>query len=276
MKEDNKKIIAVVLVGIVVLIGSFFVINPGTIESRIQKNGVDPREYYTPYLEDITPDPDTDGDIHLNWNQVEGALLYRVYRCKLAVDSSHRTDFKLIATTQETEYDDLELSIGTYFYKIEVLKLDGSSSSNEQSVKIELPIPPSAPRIRVYIVNNYVKIECYIVEGADSYKIYRSYNGDEYAPIELEQLLRSPGSASIDYKDSGLDIGTYCYKIKAENEYGESDHSNEECIYIGQEIPNGDGDEIPEDLTGIIIILVFVGIGSTAVIYMIQKSQKRG
>ena len=230
----------------------------------------------TPNLYTIDPNPDYDGNIFLNWSEVEEVFCYKVYRSKLAADASHRTEFVSIATIQNTEYNDFGLSVGTYFYKIETLRANGSVFSREQSVKVILPIPPEKPDIRVsQFGDEPVKISWIKPEGALYYKIYRSVDKNTWICIDdafYHQTRMAPGGGLI-YKDSGLDIGTYYYKIQAVNDYGDSDFSNIESVYIGEEIP----EEIPEDGNGdnilAYVLIALLGGGFVGIVVVIFRKK---
>lgn len=234
----------------------------------------------TPNLYMIEPNPDYDGNIFLNWSEVDEVFRYNVYRSKLAADASHRTEFVIIATIQNTEYNDIGLSVGEYFYKIETLRANGSVFSREQSVKVILPIPPEKPDIRVsQFGDEPVKISWIKPEGALYYKIYRSVDKNTWICIDdafYHQEIISLGGGLI-YEDSGLDIGTYYYKIQAVNDYGDSDFSNMESVYIGEEIPDEIPDEIPEDGNGNIltyVLIALLGGGIVGIVVFIKYKKK--
>ncbi|MHA1900484.1 MAG: hypothetical protein ACTSW5_06285, partial [Promethearchaeota archaeon] len=64
-----------------------------------------------PILKRISPDPDSDGNITLNWEEVDGAMSYYVYRDNSTIDSI--TGLTPIGNTTATSYTDYGLSNGT-------------------------------------------------------------------------------------------------------------------------------------------------------------------
>jgi len=90
-----------------------------------------------PFLRYIRPDPDLDGNVTLNWDVVEAATSYNIYR-----DSSNIDDFSSlvsIGSTTSLTYTDYGLSNGTYYYVI-VATRDSliSPISNCEAVLVEI------------------------------------------------------------------------------------------------------------------------------------------
>ncbi|HUX98969.1 MAG TPA: hypothetical protein VMV49_05410, partial [Candidatus Deferrimicrobium sp.] len=84
-------------------------------------------------LEPITPNPDFDGQISLNWNLVENATLYYIYRNTSSITTM--TGLSPIANTTTNNYIDLLLTSGTYYYAISAGNSRGRSwISNTQNV----------------------------------------------------------------------------------------------------------------------------------------------
>ncbi|MHA2359467.1 MAG: hypothetical protein ACXAB5_04285 [Candidatus Thorarchaeota archaeon] len=109
----------------------------------------------TPVLNAITPNPDTDGNVLVNWNDAATAENWTVYRY-----SSQITEATLESATEiasgltESQYNDTELSEGTYWDAVEALDEFGYSYlSNSVSVTVEfLPIPPPSDPTLLLIV----------------------------------------------------------------------------------------------------------------------------
>jgi len=108
-------------------------------------------EINSPILNKIVPNPDTDGNITLQWSSVEGASSYLVYRdTKCIKDISNLT---AIAEISGTTYNDTGLTSGTYYYVIVAKGPGGSSNmSNCESVTVAIPLSSKSPRINGYSV----------------------------------------------------------------------------------------------------------------------------
>jgi hypothetical protein len=112
-----------------------------------------------PILNDISPDPDTDGNILVNWNDDSGVENWTVYR-----HSSEVTVLNLDAATKvvsgltDSQYNDTGLTDGTYWYAVESIDSIGVSYlSNSVSVTVEIPstgttTPPPDGDMTVYLI----------------------------------------------------------------------------------------------------------------------------
>jgi peptide/nickel transport system substrate-binding protein len=187
-----------------------------------------------PILNVITPNPDTDGDIFLNWSDVEGATSYNVYR-----DTTFITDISgmtPIAQPTSSQYDDNGLNEGTYFYVITGENAgEETPISNCESVLVDLP-PPDAPVLSTITPNpdtdGNVFLDWNDVSYATSYNIYRANS----LITDISGLTAIGASTSSQYNDNGLTDGIYYYVITAVNATGESLISN--CESVTVEIPS--------------------------------------
>ncbi|MHA2204411.1 MAG: hypothetical protein ACXABC_01020 [Candidatus Thorarchaeota archaeon] len=100
-----------------------------------------------PVLDIITPDPDPDGNVLVNWNDDVAVENWTIYR-----HSSEITEFNLDSAAEiasgviESQYNDTGLSNGTYWYAVVAIDSFGYSHlSNSLSVTVEIPAPPSTP-----------------------------------------------------------------------------------------------------------------------------------
>jgi hypothetical protein len=98
----------------------------------------------SPVLNAISPNPDPDGTVHLTWNDVPEVVSWNLYR-----HSSEITELNLDSTTEvallltESQYNDTELSEGTYWYAVVAIDEFGYSYlSNSVSVTVEFPVTP--------------------------------------------------------------------------------------------------------------------------------------
>ncbi|MHA1821926.1 MAG: SBBP repeat-containing protein [Promethearchaeota archaeon] len=93
-----------------------------------------------PILSKILPNPDTDGNIALNWSNVADAKSYLVYRDTKYIASVN--NLTSIVETSSTTYNDTNLTNGTYYY-IVIAKSEGEFSNISNCESIIVAIPPS-------------------------------------------------------------------------------------------------------------------------------------
>jgi len=188
-----------------------------------------------PILSVITPNPDTDGNIFLDWNDVDGATSYNVYRdTSLITDISGMTP---IATPTSSQYNDNGLNEGTYYYVITAENANEETPiSNCESVLVDLP-GPDAPILSTITPNPDKDGDIFLdwndVAGATSYKVYR----DTSSITDISGLTSIATPTSSQYNDNGLSVGTYFYVIVAVNATGESSISNCESVEVPRGIP---------------------------------------
>lgn len=94
---------------------------------------------YTPELSSISPNPDTDGTLNLQWTSSFGAQEYSIYRDTEEINSL--TGLTPLATTLQNSFTDTISSSGLYYYVITAKNPVGESVlSNSESVTVNLPI----------------------------------------------------------------------------------------------------------------------------------------
>jgi len=100
-----------------------------------------------PVLDDITPDPDPDGEVFVNWNDDVAVENWTVYRHSSEITGSNLESATAIASgLTESQYNDTGLSDGTYWYAVEAIDSFGYPYlSNSESVTVELAAPPIDP-----------------------------------------------------------------------------------------------------------------------------------
>ncbi|PRX34750.1 hypothetical protein BX659_10265 [Orenia metallireducens] len=82
----------------------------------------------------VTASLDTNGDVKLNWNSVEDAAYYFVYRSESAdIDTARR-----IADIDDTMYIDTEVTSGSYYYWIEAYNVHSLASQMSTNTFIEV------------------------------------------------------------------------------------------------------------------------------------------
>ena len=231
-----------------------------------------PTELDAPTLDPIIS-PDIDGDIDLVWTIVSDAISYNIYF------SEDETSFEeIVSGISGTTYTHSGLTDGTYYYKITAENIDEESGySNIEEVIVEVTIEPTAPDAPVLdkpTENDYTIDENNVVtiqfnwdepEGAVTYNMYQSFDGSTFETIESDLMVSN-------CEDIISGDGTYVYKVTAVDIDGlVSEYSNTVTIEI-----EGSNVEVPEDITGAIIVLAVVIIGSVAVIYIVRRLKKKG
>jgi hypothetical protein len=100
-----------------------------------------------PVIENISPDPDTDGSVLVNWNDDAGADNWTVFR-----HTNEITDLNLDVASEvasgltESQYSDTGLTNGTYWYAVVAFDSIGVSYlSNSVSVTVEIPSTATTP-----------------------------------------------------------------------------------------------------------------------------------
>jgi len=93
-----------------------------------------------PVLDAIVPNPDGDGIIDLNWNDVDGATVYYVYRNTSAITSV--AGMTPIAVVSDSKYSETLTTNGIYYYVIVAANSSGNSTiSNCESVTVSITAP---------------------------------------------------------------------------------------------------------------------------------------
>ncbi len=187
----------------------------------------------TPELAFIVPNPTEITSIYLDWDDVEKATYYNVYRSTSYIWSIDQ--LVTIATVSSSEYSDNVPGAGYYYYVIVAGNSVGNSShSNCQYVEVTFP-DLDAPELS-YILPNPTELSSISlvwneVDDATQYYIFRS----------LTYIWSVEGMTPIDtvitnsYVDSLPDEGIYFYVIVASDGLRNSTHSN--CEYIEYEMP---------------------------------------
>lgn len=181
-----------------------------------------------PHLDTISPNPDYDGIIHLNWSDVAGALRYEVYRDTSLITSIN--GMTPIATIYgDSNYTDSILNSGTYYYVVIAENGTGQSPiSNCENVTVILP--PNAPILYPITPNpdddGKINLNWSDVTEATKYYIFRNIS------IITSVNVLTPIAIVFEshYTDTIFINGTYYYVIVAGNEAGNSSISNCESV----------------------------------------------
>jgi fibronectin type 3 domain-containing protein len=175
----------------------------------------------------------SDGNtVNLNWNSVNGASYYRVYR-----DGSYSGDSKGAAAIT-----DENLAPGTYYYQVSAVNSYGYEGELSASFSVTVSRLPAPVGLYTSLNGNIVNFSWYSVNGASYYKIYRSNSSGAY------ELISNYGS-DITYSE-GLSAGTYYYQVSAVDSSGnEGERSASVPVTLSVPVPTGlyaysDGDTV--------------------------------
>ncbi len=135
-----------------------------------------------------------------------------------------------------TSYTDGTVEDGkTYYYRVKAVNGAGESGySNEARVRVpECSVPPNAPSNLTATVVSSSEVDLFWKDNSDNedgFKIERKVSGGTY------ETVATVGADKITYRDSGLTKGVvYYYRVKAFNDKGDSDYSNEVSVKIPSE-----------------------------------------
>ena len=146
----------------------------------------------------------TNGKVKLNWEKVEGAVGYKVYRSETKDGT-----YKLMKTVTGTTYTNTSAAAGkTYYYKVKAIAENSAADSAYSEVKSRTCDLPQ-PEVKISKSSGKPKVNWDKVSGAVSYKVYRST-----AKNGTYSLVKTTTSRS--YKDTAAKKGTtYYYKVVA-------------------------------------------------------------
>jgi len=162
-----------------------------------------------------------DRQVLLEWDAVEGALKYFVYRSNV-VDGTYTKVADASAQTAEPAYIDGNLTNNTtYFYKVTAvdgMPQEGDASGTANATTDQLAAPTG---LTAEAGIREVRLEWEEVEGADAYQIYRSTTtGGTYTL--LRRLLEH------EFVDAGMPgDDDYYYVVRAWNNGGVGEQSTE-------------------------------------------------
>ena len=186
---------------------------------------------YTPttVLDPISPNPDYDGIIELNWNKSLGATYY-IYRDTSIITSV--VGMTPIGTVSKGSYTDTITSNGTYYY---VIAMGNTSISNCESVVI----PPLNPPILDPILPNQdfdgiIELNWNDVIGVTKFYIYR----DSSLITSVDGITPIAAVSKDNYQDTLTSDGIYFYVIVASNIRANSSLSNCESVLVAIPNPN--------------------------------------
>lgn len=147
--------------------------------------------------------------IELNWNDIEKADKYIIYR-----KNAENGVFQKVKTVSSTNYQDSGITAAVnYYYKIVPVSKDGQDqmTSVQQTLKVKAPGEASLERITV---KSPTKMNLYwkAAAGSEGYQIFRSDN-KAGGYTEIDSVT---GKTNCSYTDTAVIPGrTYYYKVRA-------------------------------------------------------------
>ncbi|MDR1257495.1 MAG: fibronectin type III domain-containing protein [Spirochaetaceae bacterium] len=186
-----------------------------------------------PAPQGITVAAASETSVALMWNAVSGAVRYFIYR-----SAEEDAEYERVASADGGSYTDESLEPDSgYYYKVSTVKDNAGEGPRSPSIFAstkKLP-PPENVTTRV-VTAARIDIEWDAVDGAASYKIYRSQGGGQYETLG--------GATECSYKDEyGISANnTYYYKVSTVSEIGEGKQS--EAYPAATSLP-----ETPQNIT---------------------------
>jgi fibronectin type 3 domain-containing protein len=234
----------------------------------------------TPILESIGS-PNTNGVLQLNWNDVPNTDNYTIYRHNRYINEINGS-LKVLTNSQiSSQYTDVGLSEGIYYYVIVAINSTGNSShSNCKSVVVDLPSPaaPMLQNITTPNTNGIIMLVWNSVSNADNYTIYRHISLITEINESLSIIVKN--YRSLNYMDPGRPNGMWYYAIVALNATGNSSLSN--CVSVFINIPGTNVNTTNNGTTGndntnnqTIIIAVIAGVGGASVLVALTIIRKK-
>jgi C1A family cysteine protease/fibronectin type 3 domain-containing protein len=172
----------------------------------------------------------TDGTItdrvRITWNAVSGADFYQVYR-----STSVAGTYSLVGSPTATQYDDIQSTTTTYYYKVRagVTAVGYSTTSSANSGYAGLATPTNFVATDGTVTDR-VHLSWNSVSGALDYRIYRATSANGTYSL----LTYTTGTSCDDL----LPVTTvYYYKIRARNASGYSNTSAAEAGNAGLAMP---------------------------------------
>ena len=215
----------------------------------------------TPELAFIVPNPSETNSIYLDWNDVEIASIYYIYRSTSYIWTID--ELIPIASATFSEYLDIVPSAGYYYYVVAAgNEVSNSTHSNCQFVEVktpELDIPELSFILPNPTESDIISLIWDSIDGATEYYIYRS---DSYI-WSVEGLTPIATENSETYIDALPEEGFYFYVVVATDGIRNSTHSN--CEYILYKLPS---------LSEFTIVSSLI-LGSFVILFVIMRTRKK-
>jgi len=172
----------------------------------------------------------------LNWTQPSDGgspiLEYRVYQYI-------NGNYTLLATTSSSTrtYTHQNLTNGQqYCYAVSARNSVGEGSKSNIACGTPRGVPSPPQNLQATVGDRVIRLSwsAPLDNGGSpitEYRIYRILSGEFY---NFNSPLATTSASMLSYNDTNVIPGfTYCYVVKAKNQYGESDSSNEVCKTAG-------------------------------------------
>ena len=169
--------------------------------------------------------PTSSSSIVLNWNPVNSAVSYKIFRSGAASGT-----YSLVNTVPNSLWTDTGLNANTtYYYKVAAVNEAGESPQSNSASATTLAeglnpdSPPPVPSnlSAEAISSSKITLNWDLVNGAASYKVYRSLSSSG------TYSLAASGGSTSSWTDENLAANTtYYYKVTALNSNGESAQSS--------------------------------------------------
>ena len=161
------------------------------------------------------------GKVKLNWDTVDGAVKYQVYRAE-----SKNGEYKLIKTTTSTSLTNTSTTAGKiYYYKVKAIA-ENPTADSAYSVVESRTCDLARPEVEITRSSGKPKVSWDKVTGAASYKVYRATSkSGEYKLVKT--------TTSLSYKDTKATAGkTYYYKVVAVHSNSKANSAKSSVVSI--------------------------------------------
>ncbi|MFX1566989.1 MAG: FG-GAP-like repeat-containing protein [Promethearchaeota archaeon] len=205
----------------------------------------------TPYLETISPNPDVDGIINLNWSDISEADNYIIYRNENYISQTSGLT-PLVVVNQSMYNDTIELN-GVYYYVIVALNSTAISPiSNCESVVVSIPLdaPSLDPIFPTISIDGMIDLNWNNILGARVYYIYR----DNTIITDSEEASLIAQTTESTFLDTILVNGIYYYVVIAGDFLSNSSISN--CVEVTVEFQTSNS--ISTDPSFFVVFTLFV------------------
>jgi parallel beta-helix repeat protein len=199
-----------------------------------------------PTLNPILPNPDYNYNISLDWNDVENATDYYIYRHTSEITDI--TGLTPIAKVSDSNYSDSVLTDGDYYYVIVGANDEHNGSiSNCENVTIEIAPQPETPVLDVIVPRiNYrgvIDLNWSEAENSSFYFVYR----DTSLITDVSTLTPIANITATNYIDTVFSNDIYYYVIVSGNIGFNSSISN--CENVTVEIYYSVGDAFLDSIS---------------------------
>ncbi|NVM29837.1 MAG: right-handed parallel beta-helix repeat-containing protein, partial [Candidatus Helarchaeota archaeon] len=192
----------------------------------------------TPILNPISPNPDYNGIIELDWNDVQNATKYYVYRDVSTI--ANISGLSPIAVVTDSNFTDTLILDGTFYYVI----LGGNPEhngtiSNCENVTVMISPIPETPNLDPITpsldFDGIIQLDWTDAGNATVYFIYR----DVVPILTLTGLTPIASTIQSNFTDTNFVDGVYYYAIVSGNLGWNSSPSNSENVTIWKQYPVG-------------------------------------